>query len=79
MEDEPCRKRLLQVRFRRSKKRLTTPSANGRSGWSYGSVNWMPTSMLGSRQFARQLLRTLTHHLQSSASIKHWMTEEEET
>jgi hypothetical protein len=35
--------------------------------------------MLGSRQFARQLLRTLTHHLQSSAAIKHWMTEEEQT
>lgn len=79
MEDEPCRKRLLQVRFRRSKERLTTPSANGRSGWFSESASWLPTSMLGSRQFARQLLRTLTHHLQSSAAIKHWMTEEEET
>jgi hypothetical protein len=35
--------------------------------------------MLGSRQFARQLLRALTNHLQSSAAIRHWMTEEEET
>jgi hypothetical protein len=35
--------------------------------------------MLGSRQFARQLLRTLTNHLQSSAAIRRWMTEEEET
>jgi len=79
MEDEPCRKKRLQARFRHSKKRLTTPSANGRSGWFSGNVSWLPTSILGSRQFARQLLRTLTHHLQSSAAIKRWMTEEEET
>lgn len=79
MEDEPCRKKRLQVRFRRSKKRLTTPSANGRSGWFSASASWLPTSMLGSRQFARQLLRTLTNHLQSSAAIRRWMTEEEET
>jgi hypothetical protein len=43
------------------------------------SASWLPTSILGSRQFARQLLRTLTHHLQSSAAIKRWMIEEEET
>ncbi len=79
MEDELCQEKRLQVRFRRSKKRLTTPSANGRSGWFSASASWLPTSMLGSRQFARQLLRTLTHHLQSSAAIKHWMTQEEET
>ena len=79
MEDELCRKRRLQVRFRRSKKKPITPFANGRSGWFSESASWLPTSMLGSRQFARQLLRTLTHHLQSSAAIKHWMTEEEET
>jgi len=78
MEDEPCRKRLPQVPFRRSKKRLTTPSANGRCGWFSGNASWLPTLMLGSRQFARQLLRTLTHHLQSSAAIKYWITEEEE-
>jgi hypothetical protein len=79
MEDEPCRKRLPQVPFRRSKKKPTTPSANGRSGWFSENASWLPTSILGSRQFARQLLRTLTHHLQSSAAIKRWMIEEEET
>ena len=79
MEDEPCRKKRLQVPFRRSKKKPTTPSANGRSGWFSVSASWLPTSILGSRQFVRQLLRTLTHHLQSSAAIRHWMTEEEET
>ena len=42
------------------------------------NASWLPTSMLGSRQFARQLLRTLTNHLQSSSAIKRWMIEEEE-
>ena len=71
MEDEPCRKRLPQVRFRRSKKRRTTLSANGRSGWFSESVNWMPIS----RRSARQVLRALTNHLQSSAAIRRWMKE----
>ena len=71
MEDEPCQKKRLQVRFRRSKKRLTTPSANGRSGWFSESVNWMPTS----RRSARQMLRTLAHNLSSSAAIRRWIKE----
>lgn len=71
MEDEPCRKKRLQVHFRRSKKRLTTPSANGRSGWSYVNVNWMPIS----RRSARQMLRTLAQNLSSSAAIRRWMKE----
>jgi len=71
MEDEPCRKNRLQVRFRRSKKRHTTLSANGRSGWFSESVSWMPIS----RRSARQVLRALTNHLQSSAAIRRWMKE----
>lgn len=71
MEDEPCRKKRLQVRFRRSKKRRTTPSANGRSGWFSENVNWMPTS----RRSTRQLLRTLAQNLSSSAAIRRWMKE----
>lgn len=71
MEDEPCRKRRLQVPFRRSKERLTTPSANGRSGWSYVSGNWMPIS----RRSARQLLRTLAQNLSRSAAIRRWIKE----
>ncbi len=71
MEDEPCRKRRLQVPFRRSKKRLTTPSANGRSGWSYANVNWMPIS----RRSARQMLRTLAQNLSSSVAIRRWIKE----
>ena len=71
MEDEPCRKNRLQVRFRHSKKRRTTLSVNGRSGWSYANVNWMPIS----RRSARQLLRTLAHNLSSSAAIRRWMKE----
>ena len=72
MEDEPCRKKRLQVRFRHSKKRLTTPSANGRSGWFSESVNWMPIS----RRSARQMLRTLAQNLSSSVAIRRWMKEE---
>jgi hypothetical protein len=75
MEDEPCRKKRLQVRFRRSKKKPTTPSANGRSGWSCVSVNWMPIS----RRSARQVLRALTNHLQSSAAIRRWIKEASNT
>ncbi len=71
MEDEPCRKRLPQVRFRRSKKRHTTLSANGRSGWFSESVNWMPIS----RRSARQMLRTLAQNLSSSAAIRRWIKE----
>mgnify|MGYP001294722254 CR=1 FL=1 len=71
MEDEPCQKKRLQVRFRRSKKRLTTPSANGRSGWFSESVNWMPIS----RRSARQILRTLAQNLSSSAAIRRWIKE----
>jgi hypothetical protein len=71
MEDEPCRKRRPQVRFRRSKKRRTTLSANGRSGWFSESVNWMPIS----RRSTRQVLRALTNHLQSSAAIRRWIKE----
>ena len=71
MEDEPCRKRLPQVRFRRSKKRRTTLSANGRSGWSCVNVNWMPIS----RHSARHMLRTLAHNLSSSAAIRRWIKE----
>lgn len=75
MEDEPCQKRRLLIRFRRSKKRLTTPSANGRSGWSYVNVNWMPIS----RRSVRQLLRMLAHNLSSSAAIRRWMKEANNT
>ena len=75
MEDEPCRKRLPQVRFRRSKKRRTTPSVNGRSGWSYANVNWMPIS----RHSARQMLRTLALNLSSSAAIRRWIKEANNT
>ena len=71
MEDEPCQKSLPQVPFRRSKKKPTTPSANGLSGWSCVNVNWMPIS----RRSARQLLRTLAHNLSSSAAIRRWMKE----
>ena len=71
MEDEPCRKKRLQVPFRRSKKRLTTLSANGPSGWPYANVNWLPIS----RRSARQVLRALTNHLQSSAAIRRWIKE----
>jgi hypothetical protein len=35
--------------------------------------------MPGSRQFMRQMLRALTSDLQSSAAIKRWMIEEDET
>ena len=72
MEDEPCQKKRLQVRFRRSKKRRTTPSANGRSGWFSESVNWMPTS----RRSVRQMLRMLAQNLSSSVAIRRWMKEE---
>ena len=75
MEDEPCPKKRLQVPFRRSKKKLTTPSVNGRSGWFSESVNWMPIS----RHSARQLLRTLAQNLSSSAAIRRWMKEESNT
>ena len=71
MEDEPCRKKRLQVRFRRSKKRRTTLSANGRSGWFSESVNWMPIS----RRSARHMLRTLVQNLSSSAAIRRWIKE----
>jgi hypothetical protein len=72
MEDEPCRKKRLPIRFRHSKKKPTTPSVNGRSGWFSESVNWL----LISRRSARQLLRTLAHNLSSSAAIRRWMKEE---
>lgn len=68
-QNEPQEK---PIPFRRSKKKPTTPSVNGRSGWSYGSVNWMPTS----RRSVRQMLRALTNHLQNSAAIRRWMKEE---
>ncbi len=55
------------------------PSVNGRSGWCCGNENSLPISMPGSRQFMRQLLKALTNDLQSSAAIKRWMIEEEET
>ena len=71
MEDEPCRKKRLPIHFRRSKKKPTTPSANGRSGWSYVNVNWLPIS----RRSARQMLRTLAQNLSSSAAIRRWMKE----
>ena len=75
MEDESCRKKRLQVLFRRSKKKPTTPSANGRSGWSYANVNWIPIS----RRSARQMLRTLAHNLRDSAAIRRWMKEASNT
>lgn len=78
MEDESCPKRLSKVPFRRSKKKPTMLSANGRSGWFSGSANWLPISIPGSRRSARQLLRALTNHLQSSAAIRRWMIEEDE-
>lgn len=71
MEDEPCRKRQLQVHFRRSKKRHITPSANGRSGWSYVNANWMPIS----RRSVRQTLRALAQHLRNSRAIRRWIKE----
>jgi hypothetical protein len=71
MEDESCRKKRLPIRFRHSKKKPITPSANGRSGWSYVSVNWMPIS----RRSARQMLRTLAQNLSSSAAIRRWIKE----
>ena len=71
MEDEPCRKKERKARFRRSNRRHTTPSANGRSGWFSESVSWMPIS----RRSARQMLRTLAQNLSSSAAIRHWIKE----
>ncbi len=47
------------------------PSVNGRCGWSCASVNWMPIS----RRSARQMLRTLAHNLSSSAAIRRWIKE----
>lgn len=71
MEEKPCRKRRLPIRFRRWKKKRTTPSGNGRSGWSYGNANW--TSI--SRRSVRQRLRLLAQHLRNRRAIRRWMKE----
>jgi hypothetical protein len=74
--EELCRKKRLKVLFKRSNKKPTTLSANGRSGWFSASENWPGISTAGSRQDIRQALRGLTQHLQSRAAICRWMSEE---
>ena len=76
MEEELCRKKRLKALFKRSNKKPTTLSANGRSGWFSVNENWPGISTAGSRQDIRQALRGLTQHLQSRAAICRWMSEE---
>ena len=66
MEEEPCRKKRLQVHFRRSKKKPTTHYVNGRCGWFYANANWTRTS----RRSARRKLRQMVRHLNSRAAIR---------
>lgn len=77
--EERCRKKRLKALFKHSNKKPTTPSASGRSGWRCERESWIPISTARNRPFARQWLKELLNHLQSSAAIRRWITEEEET
>ena len=78
MEEELCRKKRLKALFKHSNKKPTTLSANGPSGWFSANENWSGISTAGSRPFTRQRLKRLLNHLQSSAAIRRWFTEEDE-
>jgi len=72
--EETWRKKTLYTPGSRSKSRRSTPSANGRCGWSCASANWHSARLTRSR--LHHLLRRLANHLDNPQAIKQWIEEQ---